>query len=672
MKKNIVAFLLLILSLLNHLSFAFEIDLVKNKYPSYSLFFLNEDKYENFNRKMFNLNLKMNRIFVKQVHILWASLFPKALIIALNQAYNNIEYPKRLMSSLLQKDMFAIKNETKRFLINTILGVGGVFDVAKNIFKLEQFNEDMEQALAKCKIKCGNYIVLPFVSSVTTRDVLGRLLDFALTPTTYVATPVAAAIKMGLLVNRTTNIQPMIKMVESRFSDPYDIAKKFWGVDKYIKFSNYDRKNVIEEFQKQYKYDSTPLVDKKQEEVLSVRGNLGENIIVKVLDDELKADILLKDYNPQNPILDSMRTALVEVKNFKNNFWDELAIWNRSFSKKFKKASVKIQDDCPEYSFRYVLQKNKQAPLAILFPSIGEGMENSHSTILAKLFYDEGYSVLIIGSHFQWEFLKSIQKNYHVGCIKDDVKYINLLLNKAINYISKKHDRTFLKRIVFGTSLGAYTALFLANEQNETGGKNIDKFISVCPPFQLFYAINEIDKIISCWQDYPYDIRQKVAVVAARLMRVFNEKKEIAKNINYLPFTNFEAKLISAFVFHQKLSDLVYETEIIKNPDIDKKELYNMIYTLDYNDYIEKYLLVNHTREELYNSSSLKSISDFLISNDNYKIFHSLDDYLISENQLKELKSYTDDKLILFNNGAHLGFLYRDEFIEALKKEIKL
>ena len=61
-----------------------------------------------------------------------------------------------------------------------------------------------------------------------------------------------------------------------------------------------------------------------------------------------------------------------------------------------------------------------------------------------------------------------------------------------------------------------------------------------------------------------------------------------------------------------------------------------------------------------------------IINNDNYKIFHSLDDYLISKNQLKELKSLSDDKLVLFSNGAHLGFLYRDEFIEALKKEIKL
>ena len=155
-------------------------------------------------------------------------------------------------------------------------------------------------------------------------------------------------------------------------------------------------------------------------------------------------------------------------------------------------------------------------------------------------------------------------------------------------------------------------------------------------------------------------------------MRAFENKKELSKNFDNLPFTNLEGELISAFVFHQKLSDLIFETEILKNPNLDKKELYNLIYTFDYRDYIKKYLLVNHSYEELDNASSLKSISNYLINNDNYKIFHSLDDYLISKNQLKELKSFSDDKLVLFSNGAHLGFLYRDEFIEALKKEIKL
>ena len=186
------------------------------KYPSYDSLYLNEDKFEDINRRIFYFNLKLNKLFVKRVHILWASLFPNFIIDSINSLYSNIEYPKRLVSSLLQRDFEAVKHESKRFFINTTLGVAGLMDVAEKFFGLELYNEDMEQALAKCKVKCGNYLVLPFVSSITTRDVFGRILDFVLTPTTYIASPVAAAVKLGLLINRTMYIQPIIKMVESR------------------------------------------------------------------------------------------------------------------------------------------------------------------------------------------------------------------------------------------------------------------------------------------------------------------------------------------------------------------------------------------------------------------------------------------------------------------------
>lgn len=671
--KKIISIFLLFNLIFSNICFAQGFQVYK-KYPSLSEFYINEDTHEEFNRKIFNFNLKLNKLFVKNIHTLWASIIPNFVIDSLNIAYSNIEYPKRVISSLLQRDFEAIKHETKRFIINSTLGVAGLIDVADKIFKLELYNEDMEQALAKCKIKCGKYIVMPFLSCTTTRDMLGRFLDFALNPTTYIMAPITAAIKAGLLINRTAYIQPLIKMVESNFCDPYDIARKFFGVEKYIKLSNYDRKNVIENIKNEFK-DEIELVDKSPKEKLDVKGKLSnsENLIVnEFATTELIADIILADYNPQNPILDSMRTALFDIKDNKKTFWSELSIWNRPFDKKIKTRDVEIIPNYPKYKYRYVLQKNKRSPLAIIFPSIGEGINNSHSAILAKIFYDEGYSAVILGSHFQWEFLKSLENNNYPGVIQDDIKYINLLVNNIIKDLSQKYDRTFLSRTALGTSLGAYAVLFLASEQYELGANNIDKFIAICPPFDIFYAMSKIDNIIESWKNKQDDFREIIAQTTAKVIRATNQKEEIIKNMNHLPFSNYEAKLISGFVFHQKLSDLIYAIETKNNPNINKKELYEAIYNTNYKDYATKYLSINNTQEELKNANSLNGVSNYLINKDNYKIFHSLDDYLTNKSQLKELKGFCDDKLVLFNNGAHLGFLYRDEFINELKKEIKL
>ncbi|MBR5304261.1 MAG: VacJ family lipoprotein [Candidatus Gastranaerophilales bacterium] len=671
--KKIISLFLLINLLISNLCIAQTFHAHK-KYPPLSEFYIDKDINECINRKIFNFNLKMNKLFAKKIHTLWATLVPNFIIDSLNMAYSNIEYPKRVISSLLQRDIEAIKHETKRFLINTTLGVAGLIDIANKLFNLELYDEDMEQALAKCKCKCGKYLVMPFISSTTTRDLFGRILDFTLNPTTYITTPITAAIKAGLLVNRTAYIQPMIKMVESNFIDPYDIARKFFGIEKYIKLSNYDRKNVIENIKNDFN-DEIELVDTTPKENLNVKGKLSksENLIVnEFFDNELNADIILADYNPQNPILDSMRTALFDLKESKKYFWNELSLWNRNFNKKIKTGTIEILKNYPKYNYKYILQKNKQSPLVIIFPSIGEGVNNSHSSILAKMFYDEGYSAIILGSHFQWEFLKSIDNSHHPGDIKTDIKYINLLVNNIIKNLSKKYDRTFLSRTALGTSLGAYTVLFLANEQYEIGANNIDKFIAICPPYELFYAINKIDKIIDSWKNKPEDFKEILAQTTAKVIRAFKNKKELQKNIVQLPFTNYEAKLISGFIFHQKLSDLIYAIETRKNPEINKKELYEMISNSNFMDYTEKYLLANHTKEELENTNTLNSISNYLINKDNYKIFHSIDDYLTNKSQLKELKGFCDDKLILFNNGSHLGFLYRDEFIQKLKSEIKL
>lgn len=126
-------------------------------------------------------------------------------------ATNNIEYPIRLVSTLVQRDFKASGTETVRFLTNTTIGLGGLYDPAKKIFKIEPVQENMEQALAKCKVKQGPYLVIPILMSTSPRNIAGRILDAGLNPSSYIASPVLAAVKAGILVNRTSYMQPISK-----------------------------------------------------------------------------------------------------------------------------------------------------------------------------------------------------------------------------------------------------------------------------------------------------------------------------------------------------------------------------------------------------------------------------------------------------------------------------
>ena len=700
LKKKLVI-LGLLFCLLSQNIIAFASSDSENKYPDYAQTFLGIDKWENYNRKMFNFNLKLNKYAIRPIHILWSSIMPEYGMDRIQGITNNIEYPIRLISSLLQRDFKTSKNETVRFFTNTVLGLGGMYDPAKKLFGIEQSQENMEQALAGCKVKSGQFFVFPVLSFTSFRGLLGRLLDTALNPGSYIATPVLAIVKAGLTVNKTSYMQPIIKMVESTYADPYEIAKKIYGLESYIRCNNLDRIDISEEMEMVKSNEDTkiaqkplveakpaPVPEKKKEDLLVktevtseilmpglIKGGTNIDEIFKNYSTEnfkLGADIILHGYNPQTPVVDSMRTALFDLPGVDESIWNELSVWNRSFSKRIRSSSVNIAEGRDNYKFRYILQKDKTSPLAVIYPSIGEGVMSSHSVLLAKLFFDEGYSVIIQGSHFQWEFVKSMPEGYKPGLPAKDAEHLQMLTGKIIDSLQARYNCQFGDKVVIGTSFGALSALFLGEKEARHNTLGNTRYISICPPVELLYAMKQIDKNSEEWNNAPDDLKQRVATTAAKVLKLYESKDETKKEINSLPFTDDEGKLITGFVMHQKLSDLIFTIE--NGSKSQKSDIYHVINNMNYKDYAEKYLLSEGDRscDDLSYETSLHSISDYLVSHDNYKIYHSLNDYLTNTNQLKRLKEYSGSKTVLLDNGAHLGFMYRQEFISDLKNTISL
>ena len=654
------------------------------KYPDYAKMYTGEDKYENFNRKMFNLNRSLNKYIARPVHILWSSIMPKYGIDRIRDAYNNIEYPKRLASCLVQRDGEGIKRETLRFLTNTTIGLGGLFDPAEKFFNIKPTNENMEQALCKCKMNSGSYMVIPILNACTPRSLCGRMLEAALDPSVYLATPVISIVKFGLMLNRTSYMQPFTKMIESTYADPYDIHKKLYGLENYIKNFNLDRVDLVaeqevklpefpnaitEEIMIQVQFPSEEdLTRIASEDTGDITGGAAgaENLEV-IKKPPLNADIELENYNPQNPVVDSMRTALFDNPEIYKSIWNELSIWNRSFAKRIKTSSVAIVPERAEYKFRYILQKDKNAPLVILYPSIGEGANAHHSVVFAKLFYDEGYSVIMQGSHFHWEFVKSMPVGYSPGFPAEDIVYIREVTSKILEALSKKYGCDFSKKIVVGTSFGAYAALFLADSESRNNTLDIDKFIAISPPVELVYALEQLDKNSDEFDKNSSEVKHKTAVTAAKILQLYQQKDAPEFKIDTLPFTEEEGKLITTFILRQKLSDLIFTIENIATGK--KTDFYEKFNNINYKYYAEKYLLKEGllTLEDVRYETSLYSLADYLAQSNNYIIYHSLDDYLVNKEQLSRIKIFAGKHLICLNNGAHLGFLYRKEFIDNLK-----
>ena len=87
---------------------------------------------------------------------------------------------------------------------------------------------------------------------------------------------------------------------------------------------------------------------------------------------------------------------------------------------------------------------------------------------------------------------------------------------------------------------------------------------------------------------------------------------------------------------------------------------------MSYQDYAEKYL--NLQADDNCEYATLYALSDYLTTNNNYKIYEAFDDYLLNTNQISKLKAIAGDKLCCINCGSHLGFLYKKEFLNEFKK----
>jgi len=655
MIKNRACFIFIATILLNFNvnNFALAADSIGGKgfYPDYSYEFVGRDKFESFNRKIFVFNLKANKYIIKPINVVWASIMPQYGIDRVESFYTNLKYPIRLAGCLFQKDFKSSKSETKRFFTNLTMGVGGLYDVAQSRFKIEPHQEDMEQALAYHNVKKGPYLVLPIVAQGNIRDIAGQVLDLPLNPTAYIVGPIALASTGLSLVNSTTSMQPIYKMADG-YADPYQVSKQLLGMEKYIKNTNLDRSEVFKE-----KTASQNVV-----KVNNIKSNPA-----------LKADINLDNYNPQGSEIDSLRTMLFDSQKLNNSKWAELSVWNREFSKKIKISSVNINPAFQNYKYRYILQKDKTAPLAVLYPSIGEGIMSNQSNVFAKMLYDQGYSVVIQGSTFQWEFTKSLPGNYAPGLPSDDAKNLRLVTSKILTDLEHKKKCKFDKKILVGTSFGGLTTLFVAAQEENDNTLGISKYIAINPPIESFYALNQLDKYCQNWQKTPSDIKLTAAITAKKVIQVAqtNYNKDSKGAVVELPFTEDEAKLAISYIMKLKLSNLVFTLEDGKNSR--KDDLYETINNMSFYDYGQKYLVAKQSKplEQVANDASLYSLANFLKENKKYKIYQTLDDCFVSSQQLIWLKKQSGDKSVYFSNGSHLGALYRKEFIEEFTNEIQ-
>ena len=136
-----------------------------------------KDCFEKINRGTFALNQALDGIIFKPVSSVYKKL-PSPIKTGVSNSLTNLSNLVTIPNNILQGDLSLAGLNSGRLLVNTTVGVLGIFDIAQFLGMPEYVKEDYGQSLAAAGVGPGCYIVLPVIGPSTARDTVASLGNF--------------------------------------------------------------------------------------------------------------------------------------------------------------------------------------------------------------------------------------------------------------------------------------------------------------------------------------------------------------------------------------------------------------------------------------------------------------------------------------------------------------
>ncbi|MCF6172373.1 MAG: VacJ family lipoprotein [Campylobacteraceae bacterium] len=143
------------------------------------------DPFSSYNQAMTSFNDFFYTNLLNPTAKAYKTVLPKPVRNGINNIFDNLSYPIRLLNNLLQFKFKYSLTETKRFLINSTIGIAGIMDIANNKYNIKQHQEDFGQTLGFYGIGSGPHIVWPLLGPSNLRDSIGLVTDSLINPMTY-------------------------------------------------------------------------------------------------------------------------------------------------------------------------------------------------------------------------------------------------------------------------------------------------------------------------------------------------------------------------------------------------------------------------------------------------------------------------------------------------------
>jgi phospholipid-binding lipoprotein MlaA len=187
------------------------------------------DPLKGFNRAMFTFNHKFYHWLLKPVSRGYGFIFPKRVRISVRNFFINADMPVRVVNCLLQGRTRDMAVELSRFMVNTTVGIVGLFNPASSLCNLEPQEADFDQTLGIYGMSQVFYLHWPIFGASSVRGTLGLVGDMFMRPTTYLVDfPIMVGVRAYELVNETSLTIGDYEGLTEPALDPYIAVRNFY------------------------------------------------------------------------------------------------------------------------------------------------------------------------------------------------------------------------------------------------------------------------------------------------------------------------------------------------------------------------------------------------------------------------------------------------------------
>jgi len=193
----------------------------------------NVDPIEPANRMFYQINEVLDQMLVMPFAQVYADITPDPMRESVSNFFSNLGYINVILNSFLQGKADQGWSDTSRFLINSTLGIGGLFDVATDM-GFPQHEEDLGQTLAVWGAEQGAYLYLPVAGPRSVRHAPDVVTSTLTNPLFYITSTVLYPVTALGIISKRAELLEATRLRDEAALDPYIFTR-----EAYLQRRNY-------------------------------------------------------------------------------------------------------------------------------------------------------------------------------------------------------------------------------------------------------------------------------------------------------------------------------------------------------------------------------------------------------------------------------------------------